>query len=97
MLELPPDVKENAIEYCLQFRQSMSYRTDIADYSGTKPMDWDWDWDRFDLGSFSTIRSLQFTIRWDKERPNESDDTPSVNTRSYRLFAVREDGEMLEA
>ncbi|KAJ9490662.1 hypothetical protein VN97_g2599 [Penicillium thymicola] len=58
MLELPPEVGKNTMKCCLQFRQFMPYYTDIADYSGTKPMDWDWDWDRFDLGPFSTIRSL---------------------------------------
>lgn len=45
----------------------MSYCTEIEDYGETKPKDWDWD--RFDLGPFSTIRSLRFTIRRDKERP----------------------------
>lgn len=99
MLELPPDVRKKAMECCLQFRQFMSYCTDIADYGGTKPMDWDWD--RFDLGPFSTIRSLQFTICRDKERPNESDDTTSANTRSRRPPVntpdTREDEEMREA
>ncbi|KAJ5955632.1 hypothetical protein N7501_009911 [Penicillium viridicatum] len=86
------------MDCCLQFRQFMSYCTDIEDYGGTKPKDWDWD--RLDLGPFSTIRSLQFTIRRDKERPNESDDTPSANTRSrnppVNASDTRKDEEMRE-
>lgn len=77
----------------------MSYCTDIEDYGETKPKDWDWD--RFDLGPFSTIRSLQFTILRDKERPNESDDTPSANTRGrnppVNASDTRKDEEMREA
>lgn len=81
MLELPPDVRKKAMDCCLQFRQFVTYCTDIEDYGGTKPKDWDWD--RFDLGPFLTIRSLQFTIRRDKERLNESDDTPSLGAINH--------------
>lgn len=74
------------MECSREFYHFLIYCEDIRAHGGIKPKDWDSN--LLNLGPFSAIRSLQFTIRREKERPNESDDAPSTNTRS-RTAQVR--------